>query len=136
LQKLFNLPPAPEAQYINDKQGNKYWVNMEEDDYGIRVILSFYGRGIGCAKLSWDKSSLNLGDFVIWRHNLRGNGVGSSLLKEVIKIAKHRGAKSIKGFIHPETSDGWEYLFDWYERQGFEVDRDKATFYMELTTSS
>lgn len=65
------------------------------------------------------KKELFIGDF---GSNIENKGYGSILLRNVIKLAKQLGCKTIAGNLSEVDSDHFDKLRHLYEKYGFKVD--------------
>lgn len=124
LQKWFNYPPYPNAPYVTDANGEKFWISWNEHN-GLDV----WYRGIpaGQVNLLWNKDGVvTLADIIVFPkfrrgREHRGHGLGKAMMQETIRHVKLHGAKIIWGFIQPHDGSSLEYLIEWYQRQGFHV---------------
>jgi GNAT superfamily N-acetyltransferase len=137
-EKLFNVSPWANAEYITDNRGEKFWIYWENRFEHARELHVWYrGHWIGVVNsLHKDDNSLTLADILIFqRYNLRQRGLGKAMMQEVIRWAKEHKVKHIWGFIKSHDGSTEEYLREWYERQGFqvyEVKPDKYQILLEL----
>lgn len=84
----------------------------ENDDGKIVAFASTF-----IAWYSWIGKSLYLDDlFVI--EQFRGNGLGSQLIEEVVKLAKQQGCKKVKW----QVSKWNKNAIDFYKTKGAEID--------------
>ena len=109
----------------------------DEDPWTLQLIAE--GSILGYVYCWETDSRLNLQDILIYDHmrlpypfplsliiraralDMRGLGLGSMLLREVIKRAKERGISEIWGSVRVDTCEPPPSLLDWYRRHGFEV---------------
>ena len=56
------------------------------------------------------------------RHaNFRGLGIGSRIVREVVRQAKRHRARELYGYIIQHRLDANPFLLEWYEKEGFEI---------------
>jgi len=128
LQRWFNLAPWPDAEYIIGADGQKFWVDIDTRN-GRGLILYIYSHGdwIGAVEsLAEDGNTLTLSDIVIfeqYRH-LRGKGLGRKMLQHFLTQARQKGISHITGCIQAHDGSTHDYLVEWYQRQGFDVEQD------------
>jgi len=68
---------------------------------------------------TWKGPILHLEDLVV-KHNMRGHGLGTALLDEVIKYSQELGVKRVSW----EVLDWNEPAIEFYEKKGADVKRD------------
>lgn len=54
--------------------------------------------------------------------NYRERGLGKNLMHTLIDYGRQNEFKQISGFIQPHEGSTFEFLVEWYKRQGFNVD--------------
>jgi GNAT superfamily N-acetyltransferase len=133
LHKWFNTSPSPNAPFITDKKGEKFWIYWDSIN---RMHVSYRGRPVGRVNLKFESNGeVTLADIIIFqnKHNLRNRGLGKAMLQEAIRYAREHQAKSIWGWIQDEDEEHIteEYLTEWYRRQGFKVE-DNGSIYFDL----
>jgi ribosomal protein S18 acetylase RimI-like enzyme len=133
LDHWFNRAPAPGMCYIRDAKGQKYWLETVDDTNTTALYVAHRGKIIGRAIILWDKTYAELTEINIFRPKYQGRGIGRKLLKEVIELAQKRRASRIVGRIVDLSDMNTEYLYKWYERQGFQVNRRTGHLCMQLS---
>lgn len=78
---------------------------------GIALVYNRYS--------TWKGRAIHLEDLIV-RENMRGTGLGTALLDEVVKYAHHLGVKRINW----EVLDWNEPAISFYEKKGAKVMRD------------
>lgn len=119
-----NPPPFPNAPFILDKYGEKYWLDW--NDFHC-LFVSYRRQLVGRVNLSFrENGEIILADIIIFDNysrfrSLRNRGLGKAMLREAIRHAKEHKGKFIWGWLEPDKHTTKEYLANWYERQGFKV---------------
>lgn len=121
IQRLFNTSPVPDARFITDKRGRRYWIVWDDDEETPRLYIWHYGRVIGQVKLLWNHRELHLADINIFKPGHRRRGIGSAVLQEVIGYAARQGAQIISGWIADHDAQANPNLLEWYRQYGFQV---------------
>ena len=103
--------------------------NLEEDGYGKRPKFTCFvaevdSKIVGAALIykrysTWKGEVLHLEDLIV-KESMRGSGLGSALLDEVVKHGKEIGVKRISW----EVIDWNEPAIAFYEKKGANVMRD------------
>lgn len=137
IQRWFNLAPFPDAEYITDRYGRKCWIDWATHfDLGPKLVIYYRRTWVGTVEYSWvDDDGIVINDIIIfnYKYNLRGRGLGKSMMKCYVAEMRRRGVKYIRGFIKPHEGSTKEYLIEWYRRQGFEVFEPKpGRFHVRL----
>ncbi len=126
LNRWFNLAPYKDAEYIKSTNGKKFWIvwrGCDEDIAKFRVY--FYGKPVGHVNVvEEDNKILCLADVFIKREFQR-LGLGKQMMKLFLERARQIGYQEVYGHIKPSDEDSFEYLQEWYARQGFTVDRNR-----------
>ncbi len=129
LNRWFNLSPYRGVDYIQDTSGKKFWIlwrGLDDDTAKFRVY--YYGRPVGHVNVvEEDNHILCLADIFIKKEYQR-LGLGKEMMKLFIQRAKQRGNKEIYGHIVSSDGNTFEYLQEWYKRQGFKVDGNYIFF--------
>lgn len=128
--------------YLLDRYGEKYDVDLDEDDISFDARIIWRHSGIGRIQCVVDEKVkvLVIGNIELFeqpllprngilsfrplqrpKRNFRGRGLGSAMLKYVIAQAERLGVAGISGFITPDDARTTPYLFDFYRKHGFEV---------------
>lgn len=128
--------------YLLDRYGEKYDVDLDEDDISLDAFIIWGHSGIGRIQCVVDEEAnvLVIGNIELFeqpllprngifsfrpfqrpKRNFRGRGLGSAMLKYVIAQAERLGVAGISGFITPDDARITPYLFDFYRKHGFEV---------------
>ena len=135
-ERWFNSAPFPDAEYITNDRGKKFWINWTTHfGSGPRLDVYHRGRRIGTVESIWnEEEGLDLADIIIFERycKLRQHGLGKAMMKTFIDGVKKQGARHIWGFIQPHEGSTKEYLIDWYKRQGFVVYEAKPGIYHVL----
>jgi len=134
-EKWFNAAPWKDAKYITDNRGEKFWIHWQDSfERAAELHVWYRGHWIGVINLLREEdNSLTLADIIIFeRYKLRGRGLGSSMMHELIHWAKQNKFKEIWGFIKPHDGTTTEYLREWYKQQGFEVHEAEPAKYQIL----
>jgi len=128
LQRWFNLAPWSGAKYILGADGQKFWIDIDtRNGRGIIIYVYYFGEWIGAVEsLAEDGNTLILGDIVIFEQyqHLRGKGLGRKMLQHFLTQARQKGISHITGFIQAHDGSTHDYLVEWYQRQGFDVEQD------------
>jgi len=82
---------------------------LEERNNEIKVIAS-----VG---IEWKNDNAYITKVEVLEIQLRGQHIGTTLIKMVIAIARYYGASSIFGVI----SGSKDYRYDWYPKLGFKI---------------
>jgi L-amino acid N-acyltransferase YncA len=135
LHRWFNFPPSPNCPFITDGRGEKYWIGWEDTNC---LYVSYRGKLIGKVDLVFEEHGVvTLADIRIsppsrFIPNLRKRGLGKAMLQEAIRYAKTQGAWLMHGRIQAQRDENvtQEYLVEWYQRQGFEV--NGTSIYLDL----
>jgi len=109
---------------IRDRAGRTYVVSLdndEEDDPDQIDVLDSKEESIGYVRFDIDKGEMSICDITISEKEYRHCGLGTALLRYVIKWAKGRGVKTIIGDVAPEMPGDKEWLLKWYSDNGFEI---------------
>lgn len=137
MQRWFNSAPAPDAPFITDKYGEKFWIFWNDIDC---LHVTYRGWPAGQVNLEIkENGEVILADIIVFENyprshrKLRKRGLGKAMLQEAIRHAREHGAKSIWGWIQPDETTTEDYLMEWYRRQGFEVN-DGGSIYLNLLT--
>jgi ribosomal protein S18 acetylase RimI-like enzyme len=134
LQRLFNVAPSPNWDYIIDNQGEKYWIHWgTHHGLGPKLWVRYKGNWVATVESAWKKDGgIDLADIIIFERYsyLRQRGLGKKMLQCFIERAKEEGASYIWGFIKAHNGSDEEYLAEWYLRQGFQV--KGSLIYLEL----
>jgi len=103
--------------------------NLEEDGYGKHPKFTCFvaevdSNIVGAALIykrysTWKGEVLHLEDLIV-KESMRGNGLGSALLNQVVKYGKQIGVKRICW----EVLDWNEPAITFYEKKGADVKRD------------
>jgi len=134
-ERWFNVAPWKVAEYITDSRGEKFWIHWRgKFDRAAELHVWYRGHWIGVINLLREENnSLTLADITVFeRYKLRGLGLGSSMMRELIRWAKQNEFREIWGFISPHDGTTTEYLREWYKQQGFEVYEAKPGKYQIL----
>ena len=126
LKTIRNRPPYPDAPFIEDRHGIRYWITWNEID---NLHISSQKGYIGRINLDFDfrdDDSVVIADIITFQsfrrqRNLRGRGLGKAMLEEALRYAQEKGAKVIWGWTSPDEYTTHDYLAEWYSRQGFDV---------------
>ena len=137
LQRWFNYPPFPNAPFLIDKYGEKFWYSWKDETVVKR--LDVFHRSRYVAKTYLDLSTPRKGriaDIIIFHFSKRNfdfrhRGLGKAMMRELISKARECGVKILYGRISPDDYTTTEYLIEWYRRQGFQVFEEKGTYYIE-----
>lgn len=130
LQRWFNLPPEGIAEYFIANHGKKFWFAWDEGaEPDLYLQVCYYGQWIGHVQtISRKNHGLELSDIIVlpqFRY-LRGQGVGSEMMKCLIKEARRRNVRSIWGVIIPDEYTTNEQLIKFYTKHGFEVSENQT----------
>jgi len=136
-QKWFNYPPSPNAPFITDDNGEKFWIYWNDIDC---MHVLYRGMPAGNVNLSFEENGeVILADIIVYVNyprgrNLRKRGLGKAMLQEAIRYAREHQAKAIWGWIQADENEHVteEYLAEWYRRQGFQVN-EKLAIYFNLS---
>lgn len=132
LHRWFNLAPYKGAEYIISTNGKKFWILWRghgEDTAKFRVY--YYRKPVGHVNaVEEDNKVLCLADIFIKREFQRF-GLGKQIMKLFLKRAKQMGYQEIYGHIKPSDGNTFEYLQEWYSRQGFTVNRNKILYKLQ-----
>lgn len=134
-QRWFNSPPYPNCPFVTDRYGQKYWIGWDDNNF---LYIHYRGILVGRVNLIFkDEGDVILADIVVFSAyrrgpNLRKRGLGKAMLKEAVRYAKMNGARFMHGWIQAERNENvtQEYLAEWYQRQGFEV--NGTALYLDL----
>lgn len=132
-KKWRNPPPFPHASFLINKNGEKIWIEWDEELDHLDVF--YQNRHIGEVNLLRGKKNIAiLADIIIFSYpkknlKLRGRGIGRAMLQETIRYAKKNEIKRIVGTITPDEYTSEAYLAEWYQRQGFEVYEEEKGHY-------
>ena len=124
-QQWFNLAPDGISTYFTDKKGQKFWFEWVE---GLELYLhvTTYGRWVGKVEAEpTGDGGLDLIDIFVVDRRLRGCGVGSEMMKCLIKKARERNVRYIWGAIVPDEYTTKEYLIQFYRKHGFAISEDE-----------
>ena len=125
-QRWFNCPPTTNSEYITDKSGEKFWISWGSYfDLGLFLYVSYRGKWVGTVESYWkENGGLELTDIVIFEQfsYLRHRNLGKKMIRYLIERAKKEGRRYIQGIIIAHDGSSNEYLNEWYQRQGFQVD--------------
>jgi GNAT superfamily N-acetyltransferase len=126
LHRWFNVSPYKDAKYIQDIYGEKFWLSWFGRNEGItKLRIRYYGMPAGHAHVTEDDAqTLCLADLCLVRRHQR-SGLGKVMLQLIIEWARERGYNEIYGHIVPREEVTFEYLREWYKRQGFHVEGNK-----------
>jgi len=131
-ERWFNMPPAKDAKYITDNQGEKFWIFWRNKfERVVKLHIWYRGRPVGVvSSLREEDNSITLADITIFeRYRLRGRGLGKAMMQEFIRWATENEFKEIWGCIKAHDGSTTEYLREWYKRQGFKVYEAKPGIY-------
>jgi GNAT superfamily N-acetyltransferase len=127
-QRWFNLSPGPNWSFLIDRKGQKYWYQWKDEAIPA-LCLWHKGEIVARVNLLWKPPTCELADIVISNPKLRRRGLGKSLIQEVIQHVRTQGMTILTGTIIPGGGgEPFEYLTEWYSRQGFTVNRRKLFF--------
>ena len=138
LERWFNYPPSPNAPFITDKKGEKFWLFWNELDC---LHIWYRGRPMGRVNLDFrEAGEVVLADIIIFprrsKGQLRHRGLGKAMLAEAIRYAREHGSKIMWGWITPDETTTVKFLVEWYKRQGFEVFKKEETYFIEKRIES
>jgi GNAT superfamily N-acetyltransferase len=138
LQRLFNIAPWKDVEYIEGKNGEKfwfYWRDYNEDIAKLRVLH----RGLPAGHVNLvegNKAILELADIYVVPP-YRKLGIGKEMLSKIIQWAQENGYQKIWGFIATNQEVTLEYQKEWYKRQGFNVYEAKpGVFHISMKLQS
>jgi GNAT superfamily N-acetyltransferase len=132
LQRWLNYPPSPDAPFITDQRGEKFWVYWDESGHHANMHVSYRGRHVGRVNLVFKKTGeAIIADLIIFNAKLRGHGLGKAMLGEAISRAIANNTKFIWGWIEPDEYTTVEYLTKWYRKQGFDVVKENDKSFIE-----
>ncbi len=121
LQWLANKPPTPNAPFVMDKDGRKYWVAWQNEDIRPSLALSHRGQVVAHVYMEWGPKGLVIVDIVIDKPRFKKRGLGTVMLNEVIAFAQSKGMKLITGLVPRKDCEEDAHLLEWYARRGFKV---------------
>jgi GNAT superfamily N-acetyltransferase len=123
LNRWFNLPPYRSAEHIQAANGKKFWILWRSEDEDIaKFRVYYYGRPVGYVNVvKEDDQVLCLADIFI-KEEYQRLGLGKQMMNILIQRSRQIGYKEIYGHIVPRDNMTFEYLREWYTRQGFKVD--------------
>lgn len=119
-QRRLNAPPWEDAQYFVGSHGEKFWIiwpDEQEDVAKLRVL--YRGRHVGLVIIEEKKRRLIIHEIHVLRR-YRKHGVGKGILKEIIQWARENNFQET-GLVKPDEYTTFEYLQEWYKRQGFKA---------------
>ena len=126
LNRWFNLAPYKDAEYITSTNGKEFWIlwrGRDEDTAKLRVY--YYRKPVGHVNVvKEDNKVLCLADIFIKREFQR-LGLGKQMMKLLLERASQMGYQEIYGHIQPSDGNSFEYLQEWYSRQGFTVNGNR-----------
>src|SRR5690349_8095320 len=132
LEQWFNVAPWKNAAYIIDNRGEKFWIswNLENFERAAQLHVWYRGRPVGMVNfLRETDHSITLADIFIREDPLlRSRGLGKAMMQEFIRWAKKSKFQRIWGFIKPHDGSTFEYLEEWYKRQGFKVQQGEIFY--------
>ena len=113
------------VEEVREKQGKNevsYVLSCPDEESIVLTIKAYSSLNREVARLqgfwSADEKMVFIGDFVVVEH-YRNKGVGSHILKEVVRIAGEIGAKTVCGNI--SLVDDVKRLYAFYRKRGFTV---------------
>jgi ribosomal protein S18 acetylase RimI-like enzyme len=74
-----------------------------------------------------DNKELCLADIFI-KEEYQRLGLGKQMMRLLIQYAREMGYQEIYGHIVPQDKITFDYLQEWYKRQGFKVDGNYISF--------
>lgn len=131
-----------ESLTLRDRKGRTFTLAASVDEETAYYLkLSHGGWRVGYAYCSFDGKVMRLNDIVVrddvvlpptnflhalWRIlfkprplQLRGQGLGTAMLRQVVEEAHARGAERIVGLVTPEDRRNNPGLLAWYAKHGF-----------------
>lgn len=97
-----------------------YW----ENTHHVTVILSDEASSVGTFMVDYGRKQNDSKEAFLWNLQVvkprRHKGIGKKMLEYAIAIAEKLSCTSLSLEWNPRDSDGW--VFDWYKRNGFQVD--------------
>jgi len=125
-QRWFNAAPGSNAEYIIDNRGEKIWISWFGKSEKVSKLSCRY-RGYPAGIITFvkeDKFLLTLADIHV-PEKYRQRGIGKGLMLEAVKWARKNNFNKIKGTMKAHDGLSKEYIAEWYQRQGFQVDGNK-----------
>jgi predicted GNAT family N-acyltransferase len=83
----------------------------EEDNRATHLLATMNGKPVGTARIVIKNARAKIGRMAVLK-SYRGKGIGKTLLKRAIELARRRGAKVI--YLHAQVP-----VVGFYERMGF-----------------
>jgi ribosomal protein S18 acetylase RimI-like enzyme len=115
--QLFNIPPSDTGKPIVTRNGTKYWLCM--DEFPPHTIGAFRkGKNCGFIRVLWFDDHLELGQLTVLK-KYRRKGLGTALLQWLITYCRNEKIPKIWAIIQPENEVDFDWLMEWYLRQGF-----------------
>ncbi|HEY3312851.1 MAG TPA: GNAT family N-acetyltransferase [Anaerolineales bacterium] len=121
-QKWFNVAPWPNADYILDNVGEKFWIYWLDNSENVANLRMRYRSGpAGHVNIiREDEAHLTLADIHV-KPEYRHRGLGKGLMLETLKWARKNNFREISGLMKSHDGLSEEYITEWYKRQGFQV---------------
>ena len=124
-----NLPPYKGAEYIQSKNGKKFWV-LWRGRNGELAKFRLYHSGLPVGHvhtIEKENRTLCLADIFV-EDEYQRLGLGKQMMQLFLERARQMGYQEIYGHIKPSDENPFEYLQEWYKRQGFEVNGEYILF--------
>jgi GNAT superfamily N-acetyltransferase len=135
---------AHSGQFVTDREGHSYRIEVEERDHCLDIWLLDHRTEIGRAACILHPDAMELTDIIIWEKpvlfrkglwrlvpydlyvrlkgkNYRQRGLGTELLKTIIAKAREKGVVCIRGFVTNQGIAENPKLLEWYQKHDFTV---------------
>lgn len=132
--RWLNIHPCSQAISIITKEGEKYWIEIDER-WPDEIYVLQNGKACGLARMNWLEDQLELWDLFIFEKH-RWHGLGTAFLQWLISYARQKKTPRIWAIVSPEKGLDCSRVMDWYIRQGFHRESSQGrTIVLDLNQS-